>query len=149
MTILDECSSLMTTCQPKKSRKVSLSSMSRKFNDVVCIDHFHLEGNRVFHIMDLESGYSTGDVVDTMSMSDEIYLFESLWITQFWTPKTVLHDPAFENTEFTEFLNAQDIEHRPIPRRRHYKNVIESKQHIIRDIYLRLKHECNEAKKCS
>ena len=88
--------------------------------------------------------YSTGDVVDTMSMSDAINLFESLWTTPFWTPKTVLYDPAFNNTEFTDFLSAHDIEHRPIPTRRHNKNVIESKHRIIRDIYLRLKHECNE-----
>lgn len=53
--------------------------------------------------------------------------------------KLFLFDPAFNNSEFTKYLDDHGIECRPLPPRRHNKNAIESKHKIIRDIYLRLK----------
>ena len=41
------------------------------------------------------------------------------------------------------FLSTFDVENRPIPARRHYKNVLESKHKIIKDIFLQVK-ENNE-----
>ena len=40
------------THDPKQARKVSLSSINRSFNKVVCTDHLHLGNLRIFHIMD-------------------------------------------------------------------------------------------------
>ena len=40
---LENCTACRTTAKPKACRKVSLSAMSRSFNDVVCIDHMFLE----------------------------------------------------------------------------------------------------------
>ena len=138
---LEHCPKCVATSEPLTTRKVSLSSLNREFNSVVCIDHLHLDDNRVFHIMDASSRYSAGDVVDTTAMKQAIASFESLWISPFWTPKTVLYDQAFENGEFKNYLESHDIEIRPIPPRRHNKNVIESKHRIIRDVYLRLKSD--------
>lgn len=140
-TELERCSRCATTSEPAKTRKVSLSTLNRELNEMVCVDHLFLEGTRVFHIMDSYSRYSAGDVVDTTAMHHAVSIFESMWITPFWTPSTVLFDQAFDNDEFKSYLDSHDIENRPIPARRHNKNVIESKHRIIRDIYLRLKSD--------
>ena len=39
------------TYEPKQTRKVSVSSLNRYFNDLVCIDHFHLGDQRICHII--------------------------------------------------------------------------------------------------
>lgn len=108
---MDERTNCWATSKPIPTRKVSLSSLDRQLNIVVCIDHFHLDLNRVLHLMDSYARFSAGDVVDSMSMSTEISLFETLWVTPFWTPDTVvLFDPAFDNTEFTAYLNGHGIQ---------------------------------------
>ena len=139
-TIMEKCTSCKTTSVPQPSRKVSLSSLSRQFNDLVCIDHLHLENNRVFHVMDSHTRYSSGMVVQSLTMTEAIKVFECQWMSQFWAPKCILFDPAFDNDEFLNYAHTYDIETKPIPPRRHNKNVIESKHKIIRDIYLRIKH---------
>lgn len=42
---VEEFNSCIDTSEPKYARKVSLSSTSREFNTVVCIDHLHLDKN--------------------------------------------------------------------------------------------------------
>eukprot|EP00171_Calliarthron_tuberculosum_P022021 IDg22021t1 len=143
-SVLETCSYCKTTSEPKPSRKVSLSSMSRTFNKVVCIDHLFLRENRVFHAMDSTTRYSAGTDVQDMSMLASIVAFESQWISQFWIPETVLADKAFDNDMFKSFTSKYGIKLKILPPRRHSKNVIESKHKVIRDIYLRLKAE-NEA----
>ena len=145
--ILEACTACSTTSKPKPTRKVSLSALTRDFNNVVCIDHFHLGDSRVLHIMDSVSRYSVGEVVDNTSMIQAIPLFESLCITPFRVPEDVLFDPAFDNTDFKDCLTSHGINARPIPPRRHNKNVLESKHKIFRDVYLRLKAENEPATK--
>lgn len=142
--VLDSCPDCLTTSQAQSTRKVSLSSLSRNFNDVLCVDHYHLDGNRIFHIMDSVARYSVGDVVQEMNMSTAIPIFESLWVSAFWEPKVVLYGSAFDNSEFTMYLESHNIECRPLPPRRHNKNVIESKHRVIRDIFIRLKGSSND-----
>ena len=48
---------------PIGSRKVSLSSVSQDFNDLVCVDHFFLENLDVFRIMDARKRYSVGSIL--------------------------------------------------------------------------------------
>ena len=136
--ILEGCARCAKTSEPKEQRKVSLSSMSRSFNKVVCVDHLHLGGSRVLHIMDSSTRYSAGTVVFTTSMQEAILGIEAQWVSPFWHPHTVLFDKAFDNQEFRSYLKMSVIEPRPIPPRRHNKNVLESKHKIIRDIFLRL-----------
>jgi len=137
--ILETCSECHATALPAQSRKVSLSSMSRKFNDVVCVDHLFLDEFKVFHAMCAATRYSTGAVVQDTSMESSIEAFEAHWISQFWPPKDVLFDPAFDNSIFKSYTDLYDISSRPIPPRRHNKNAIESKHRIIRDIFIRIK----------
>ena len=108
---------------------------------MVCVDHMHLDDKRAILIMNSTSRYSVGDVVDTASMRNAIPLFESLWISPSWTPETVLFGPAFDNSEFIKYLKSHVIESRPIPPRRHNKNVPESQHRTIRDVRLRLRVE--------
>lgn len=131
--------------------RISPCTMNRQFNTVVCVDHMNLDDNLVFHIMDSTSRYSVRDVVDTVSMWNAIPLFEALWVSSFWTPKSVLFDPAFEKFGFTNNLKSLGIEARPIPPRRHNKYVLEPKQRTIREVYLGLKAEaqpdCTQAER--
>eukprot|EP00171_Calliarthron_tuberculosum_P017605 IDg17605t1 len=80
-------------------------------------------------------------VVPDTSMNFAIEAIESQWISPFWAPEIVLFDLAFNNTNFKKYLSSYSIEPRPIPPRRHNKNVLESKHRVIRDVYLRLKAE--------
>lgn len=86
-TVLEKCSSCATTHEPKASRKVSLSTLNREFNEIVCIDYLHLRGNTVFHMLDSVSRYSIGDVVDTTAMTEAISVFELQWNSQFGSQK--------------------------------------------------------------
>jgi len=137
--IMESCISCRTTALPKPSRKVSLSSMSRQFNDVVCVDHFFLDNLCIFHAMDAITRYSAGSCVPDTSMVHSILSFETLWISQFWIPSAILFDRAFKNTQFDDWMKNYGIDSNPIPPRRHNKNVLESKHRIIRDIFIRLK----------
>ena len=113
--------------------------MIRSFNELVCIDHMFLEENCVFHIMDSYSRYSAGSVVSSTTMGEAIPIFDAHWISAFWAPDTVLYDRAFNTNMFKSYLSDLGSEMRPIPPRRHNKNVLEYKHRIIRDVYLRLK----------
>lgn len=129
--VIDGCMNCSHTSEPRKSRKGSLSALDRSFNDLVCVDHLHLNEMRVFHMMDASTRYSVGSVVQDTSMNSAILLFESLWISAFWEPKAAQFDQAFDNSIFTTYLEKHNIEARPIPARRHNKNVLESKHKII------------------
>ena len=72
-------------------------------------------------------------------MKDALPVLASLWMSEFWLPETVRGDTAFNNSEFKEYLKLYDISFSLIPPRRHYKNVLESKHRVFRDIFLRLK----------
>lgn len=66
-------------------------------------------------------------------------MFESTWLSEFCVPKVIAFDEAFSSDLFLSFLDKYGIEKRPLPSRRHNKNVIEPKHRFIRDVYLRLK----------
>eukprot|EP00178_Gracilaria_changii_P016470 TRINITY_DN4728_c0_g1_i1.p1 TRINITY_DN4728_c0_g1~~TRINITY_DN4728_c0_g1_i1.p1 ORF type:complete len:805 (-),score=91.02 TRINITY_DN4728_c0_g1_i1:529-2943(-) len=137
---LEECTSCTTTARPQPPRKVSISSMSRAFNEVVCVDHMFLDEVCVFHVMDAASRYSAGLIVPNTSMAIAISAFETVWISPLWIPDAVLFDPAFHNDLFTSYIQSLGIHPRPIPPRRHNKNILEFKHKVIRDIFESLKH---------
>ena len=140
--VLERYPNCQTAALPKPARKVSLSSMTREFNKVVSVDHLFLGDNCAFHIMDTKSRYSVGAVVENTNMIDAIEVFESIWLSEFWTPETVAFDQAFKTELFCQFLKKYNVEQRPYPARRHNKNLIESKHRVIHNVYLRLKSSC-------
>ena len=137
--VVDSCENCARTYEPKQARKVSLSSLNRSFNDLVCIDHFHLGNFRICRIMCASTRCAVGAVVPYTGMESAIYGFDSHWISQLWAPAAVHFYQAFANEPFLQFLKFHGIEPRPIPARRHYKNVLESKHKVVHDIFLRLK----------
>ncbi len=139
-----DCHSCVSTSEPKPSRKVSLGTLNRSFNEVVCIDHMHSNNFRVCHVKDTTTRYSFGSIVDDTNMSSVIQVIESQWISHFWAPESMQFDQAFDNSEFKRYFSSYDIECRPIPARRHNKNALESKHRIIRDILLLLNYYINE-----
>ena len=76
--LLDCCPDCTAVQAPKEQRPVSLSSMSREFNDVVCVDHSFLDTEKVFYITDSSSRYSAGGHVTDMGMQASIIALEKL-----------------------------------------------------------------------
>ena len=75
-SVLENCTACVTTAKPKGARKVSLSAMTRSFNEVVCVDHMFLDQYSVMHIMDAASRYSVGAVVEDTSMQKVVLVFD-------------------------------------------------------------------------
>lgn len=48
--LIKKCTLCRATAPPQPSRKVATSSLSREFNDVVSVDHFHLDSTRMLHL---------------------------------------------------------------------------------------------------
>lgn len=143
--IMNRCTACRSTAIPRTSRKVSLSSLNRNFNEVVCVDHIFLDDLCIFHIMDSKTRYSAGLVCADTSLKNAIYSFTTTWLSPFWSPINVKDDQAFIDTEFTNFITSIGATFGAIPPRRHQKNVIESKHGIIRSIFIRLKADQPDA----
>lgn len=138
-TVVTECNHCKASSTPPPNRKVSLSSLNRNFNEIVCMDHCFLDSVTVFHVMDVATRYSAGAVVDNKSIDTAIYSFEQIWISQFWPPGSIQADNAFVENGFDKLRELYDIELRPVPPRRHQKSPIEPRHSTIRSIFLRLK----------
>ena len=108
------CIDCAKTYMPKQGRKVSLSSLNRSFNKLVCLDHFHLGDLRFCHIMDAITGYSVGAVVPDTSIKSAISVLDAHWISPFWAPNTIQYDIVFNNHEFKDFFSTFDIQTSPI-----------------------------------
>lgn len=89
--------------------------------------------------MNATSRYSAGLTVPNNSIDHAISAFVTVWISRFWIPDSVLLDPAFNNDPFFSYVRSRGIQPRPIPPRRHNKNVLGSKQTVIGDVFERLK----------
>ena len=88
----------------------------------MCVDHLHFKKIQRFHIINAVSRDSKGDAVDTTSVTYTIALFETLWITPFGDPESILFDTAFENSEITDFVEAHVINNRPTAPRGYKKS---------------------------
>ena len=60
--LVNGCTACRSTSVSHPSRKVSISSLSKNFNEVLCIDHLYLDESLVMHFMDLVSRYSSAHV---------------------------------------------------------------------------------------
>lgn len=138
--IIDKCESCLTAFDPFPSQRVSITSLNRSFNEIVCLDQFFLDDIRLFPAMDTVSRYSTCQITPTASRTDSIIAFEASWLSQFCNPQFLQSDSAFSNYESDSFIKSRVIRLQHVPHRRHDKNPLESKRHVIRSIYLKLKH---------
>lgn len=84
LQLLDQhCGACRLIQRPKPSCNVILSSLHRKCNNVVCTDHFFLDGLRVFQFMYCANFYSTGTIPPDLSPSTAVVVLESSYIALF------------------------------------------------------------------
>lgn len=81
--IMSWFSGCRSTTEPQRSRNVSLSSMNRDFNEVLCVDHVLLDKIKVFHVMDAKTCYSAGTVCDDLIIKSSILPFISCRLNLF------------------------------------------------------------------
>lgn len=94
--------------------------------------------------MDTAPRYSAGIIVESTSTEVAIYAMELTWLAHFWPPAWIHADGAFLSKHFMQFFGQYGIELRPVPPRRHQKNMIEPRYGSIWSIFLRLKHADSE-----
>lgn len=110
---IENCTACRTTVAPQPSKKVSISSLNKHFNEIVCIDHFYLDEMRLMHCMALASRYSLA--VGYASTKDAFHAFEGTRASQFWYPDAVQIDKAFQVSCFKTHMDRLGIAIRPVP----------------------------------
>ena len=54
-----------------------MSSLSREFNEVVCIDHFDLQSVRLLYCMNMSTRFSSAFIATSASLDEAIIEYES------------------------------------------------------------------------
>ena len=103
---------------------MSISTLSKEFNEVLCTDHPYLDDIRLTQCMDLVSRYSAAHVSNIATLKDAIIAFEACWVSQFWHLDSIPADTAFMLGEFKKYTEQMGIPLLPIPPGRHSKNAI-------------------------
>lgn len=103
--IIDSCRYCKHSAPPEPPRKVSISSLSKQINDVLCIDHFYLDDMCLIHFMDLTTRFSMDLIVQSTATSEVIMALETTWIPSFSYPDRIRGDSAFTRNEFKEYLS--------------------------------------------
>lgn len=101
--LVDNCRSC-STAPPQRNRKVSISSLSKGFNENMCIEHFHRDDMPLIHCMDMVIRHSTASIVPTANMDAASNAFQSMWVTTFWYPENIYGDMAFETSQFLDYI---------------------------------------------
>ena len=96
----------------------------------------HLGNIRICSIVDATTPYSAGAVVKYTGIEIAIGVIDSHWTSPFWAPDSMQFDQASAHKGFNDSLSFQGVNLKPIHARRHNKNVIESKNKVVRDIFL-------------
>lgn len=102
-TTVSKCKDCIASSVPPPARKVSLATLSRRFNEVVAVDHFYLDSIRVLHFMDTVSRYSACYICKTANMEEAILGMQTCWLNQFWPPEQIHGDQAFNTRSFRNF----------------------------------------------
>lgn len=139
--VVNGCTACRSTSVPQPSRKVSISSLSKNFNEILCVDHLYLEDILLVHFIDLVTRYSGSYAVTSTNLEEAVTPFEACWLSPFCYPDSIRADKAFQICAFKQYADKLGIPIDPVPPGRHSKNAIESKHNIIRSIFLRLKED--------
>lgn len=62
---------------------------------MLCIDHFYLDGIRLFHSMDIRTQFLVALVLERANMDGALYAMEEPWIAQFWYAEQVQGEKSF------------------------------------------------------
>lgn len=77
------CTECSSTAPPQRSRKVSISSLSKQFNDIFSVEHFYLDSVCLMQCMDLATRYSSVFLVPSAKMDDAVFGFGIYWISHY------------------------------------------------------------------
>ena len=76
--LIENCSACQFTAPSQLDRKVSISSLSKRFNKALCVDHFYLEEVLMLHCMDLITRFSTVQIVSSTNLEEAVIAFDAL-----------------------------------------------------------------------
>lgn len=94
--------SFQANSSPPPSLRLSLVSLNRNFNDVVCIDHMHLGHVTIFHVMYFVSRISAAQDIHSFSLNESILALDTCWISKIWAPWSVHAYKAFQRDHFLD-----------------------------------------------
>lgn len=117
--IFKKCRIFRASDPPKPSRKVPISPRSRQYNDIVCVDHLHVEQIRLLNVMDSVEVFCASLTVESASLEHAILRFESCWISIFWIPGSIQVDKSFSEIKFHEYIDTRGIFFRLLTPNRH------------------------------
>lgn len=75
--IIHNCATCWSTAPSQPGRKVSISSLSTRFSEVMCVDHFYLDEVRLMHFMDLVTHYSVVHALNAANIEDAVTALEA------------------------------------------------------------------------
>lgn len=133
-----QCTSCCATSPPQTSRKLSISSVSKGLNDVVCLDHIYFGILRLFLAMNHSTRLSVAYLIQDASMDQAVVSFKTCWTSPSWLPCSIPADKAFAAGSYCQFCKNRDIKLAPGSVSWHSCYAIESKHGIIRSLILKL-----------
>lgn len=95
-TNIQNCITCSASSPPKLNRKVSISSLSKKLNEIVFIESFHLDYVRIIHCVELVSRISTIKVVESTTMKDYIVALDASCISKIFHPESIHAGKVFQ-----------------------------------------------------
>lgn len=120
-------------------QKLSIAGINRQVNELVFVDNFFLDDFCLIHFMEAYSRYSACQLHPSTALVPASVAFENLWIGQFWPPETAQEDLSFQHNQFSSIIQHYNIPFRPVPPKRHHKNLLEPKHGVIRATFIRFK----------
>lgn len=73
--IINECANYKASPPPEPSRKISIRYMTETLNELVCIDHFHLDDLLLIQFIDLNTRFAMSSNVKTTGRTEIILAF--------------------------------------------------------------------------
>lgn len=122
---------MQSYCSSGDQPKFFISSLPRNFNEIVCVDQFHLDRVHFLHCIDAAMRYSAAHVVGCTALDEAVFVFEACWLQQFWLPKSVQGDKAFATGGFKNYMDEPSISFRLVPFKTHSNNPAESKHGVM------------------
>lgn len=81
------CTAFWSTAPAQPNRKVSIFSLSKQLNDIVCVDHFYLDSVRLMNCMYLATRYSSVFLVPSATRDYALFGCENCCISHYWMPE--------------------------------------------------------------
>lgn len=100
--VLKQCTACRYTYVTQSNRKVSISAPSKRFNELLYVDHLYLDGAPLVNFIDLVTRHSSAMNAKTANLEDAFTAFEADRVTHFWYHDTVLANKAFQMGFFKE-----------------------------------------------